>query len=152
MTNSTLNIIEQPTTVTIVDDIGISTVLNITDESVQIIEVAKQGMSGTSYSIVADRTELTGQVELIAGDNVSLDVDNENKTITVNSLSSDKNYIHNQLVASSVWTIIHNLDKHPSVTVVDSSDSVVVGDISYDSLNQLTVVFSAEFGGKAYVN
>ena len=109
-------------------------------------------LTGTSYSIVADRTELTGQVELIAGDNVSLDVDNENKTITVNSLGSDKNYIHNQLVASSVWTIIHNLDKHPSVTVVDSSDSVVVGDISYDSLNQLTVVFSAEFGGKAYVN
>jgi hypothetical protein len=40
----------------------------------------------------------------------------------------------------------------PSVEVVDSAGTLVIGDISYIDNNSLTVSFVAAFGGKAYLN
>jgi hypothetical protein len=61
-------------------------------------------------------------------------------------------YTHVQSVPSTTWTIVHNLGYYPSVTVVDSADSAVIGDVSYVSDNELTVSFSVAFGGKAYLS
>ena len=61
-------------------------------------------------------------------------------------------YVHDQMVASAHWTIEHNLDKYPSVSVVDSAGSIVIGDVQYISRNQLIVTFIGEFSGKAYLN
>lgn len=66
--------------------------------------------------------------------------------------SGDKHYTHTQGSASSTWTITHNLGKMPSVVVVDSADNYVVGEVHYDSLNQVTVTFGSAFAGKAYLN
>lgn len=64
----------------------------------------------------------------------------------------DKFYEHNQGVASDVWTITHNLNKYPTVTVIDSAGSEVEGDIDYTSANSVTLTFSGAFTGKAYLN
>jgi hypothetical protein len=64
----------------------------------------------------------------------------------------DKNYIHNQLSASNTWNVTHNLNKYASVTVVDSGNSVVVGEVQYINSNQITIIFQASFSGKAYIN
>ena len=61
-------------------------------------------------------------------------------------------YTHTQISAQAVWQIAHNLNKYPSVTVVDSAGSVVVGDIRYIDRNNLTVTVTAGFAGKAYLN
>lgn len=61
-------------------------------------------------------------------------------------------YIHNQMSASDTWVIEHNLEKKPSVTVVDSGDSVVVGDVTYINDNKISISFAAAFSGKAYLN
>ena len=61
-------------------------------------------------------------------------------------------YTHDQQVPSAVWTITHNLGRHPSVSVVDSGGSVCVGDVAYLSANAVTVTFTAAFAGKAYLN
>ncbi len=61
-------------------------------------------------------------------------------------------YTHNQIAASAVWNITHGMGKHPSVTVVDSGGSVVLGQVDYLSNVALTVTFSAPFGGVAYLN
>ena len=61
-------------------------------------------------------------------------------------------YVHDQIAASKQWFVNHNLGKYPSVTIVDSAGSVVMGDIEYvDNLN-VTITFTAEFSGKAYLN
>jgi hypothetical protein len=67
-------------------------------------------------------------------------------------LGGDANYVHSQGAPSATWTINHNLGKHPSVTVVDSGDNVVIGEVMYIDANNLTLNFSAPFGGKAYLN
>lgn len=61
-------------------------------------------------------------------------------------------HIHSQITASATWTIVHNLNKYPSTTVVDSADTVVIGQIEYVSLNELKIIFSGGFSGKAYLN
>ena len=66
-------------------------------------------------------------------------------------------YIHTQSSISHTWTITHNLDKHPSVTVVDTGDTVVIGTVDYNSANKLTITFfsgddTLQVEGKAYLN
>jgi hypothetical protein len=57
-----------------------------------------------------------------------------------------------QGVPAASWVIVHNLNKYPSVTVVDTANTVGLGAVVYDSANQLTVTFSGAFAGKAYLN
>jgi len=65
---------------------------------------------------------------------------------------TDSRYEHTQEFAGKEWNINHNLNKKPSVTVVDSGDNVVIGEVQYIDNNNLTVSFSASFSGKAYLN
>ena len=73
---------------------------------------------------------------------------------TVNVPGQDEidSYEHTQGVASTTWTITHNLDKYPSITIVDTSDNVVNGEAQYQSKNTIVLNFSAAFAGKAYLN
>jgi hypothetical protein len=69
----------------------------------------------------------------------------------------DKTFVYKQQSAASVWTITHNLDKYPSVTVVDTGFTVVYGEIEYLSKNQLQITFKEggvllSFSGEAYLN
>jgi hypothetical protein len=68
------------------------------------------------------------------------------------STYSDKTYVHVQGTPSSTWNVAHNLSKYPSVTIVDSGNNVVIGEIAYTDDNNLVVTFGASFSGKAYVN
>ena len=64
----------------------------------------------------------------------------------------DKHYTHVQGVPNVQWNITHNLEKKPSVTVVDSADTDVMGEIIYIDNNNVQLNFSAAFSGKAYLN
>jgi len=61
-------------------------------------------------------------------------------------------FIFEQGIASDEWVIEHNLNKYPSVTVVDSADNTVIGYVTYDNENTITIKFNAAFKGKAYLN
>lgn len=75
-----------------------------------------------------------------------------NKTSNELGLTGDKTYVYRKSIPASVWEITHNMDKFPSVTIVDSAGSVVMGEVTYESKNKLKVTFTAEFGGSAYLN
>lgn len=64
----------------------------------------------------------------------------------------DLSYEYVQLIPSSSWTINHNLNKIPSVTVLDSSNKVVIGEVQHSNLNTTIITFNAPFSGKAYFN
>ena len=66
-------------------------------------------------------------------------------------------FTHNQNSTSSTWVVTHNLNRFPSVTVVDSGNSIVQGTVVYNSIKQLTITFfsggnALAFQGKAYLN
>ena len=62
-------------------------------------------------------------------------------------------FIFEQEIAADTWIIDHNLNKQPSVTIVDSAGNAQVPDeVKYDSANQITVKFISAFAGKAFLN
>ena len=65
---------------------------------------------------------------------------------------ADKTYRHSQAVPAATWVVAHGLNKHPSVTVVDSSGKEVYGEVTHDSSDQATIRFTAGFAGTAYCN
>ena len=64
---------------------------------------------------------------------------------------STRRHEHTQGQASTTWVITHTLGGKPSVTIVDSADTHVFGEVTYNSNSQITVTFSAAFSGKAYL-
>ena len=79
------------------------------------------------------------------------------KTVMTQPIIGDITYTHNQSSVSNTWTITHNLNRFPSVTVVDSGNTVVEGTVVYNSNKQLTITFFSAgsplaFSGKAYLN
>lgn len=75
-----------------------------------------------------------------------------NKTSEELNIIEDKTFVYTQAVSSDVWEIKHNLDKYPAVTVVDSGNSVVIGEIVYIDKNNIRITFTSAFSGKAYFN
>ena len=84
---------------------------------------------------------------------VTVDTTENTVTVTTGSVASGptRRHIHTQGSVSSTWTITHTLGGNPSVMVVDSSNTVVYGEIQYLSSTQVRIIFSAAFSGFAYL-
>ena len=61
-------------------------------------------------------------------------------------------YIFEQGVASDTWEINHNLNKFPSVNVVDSAGNSFIPAYKYIDENNLILYMNGSFKGKAYLN
>jgi len=61
-------------------------------------------------------------------------------------------FVFDQVAASTTWNIQHNLGKFPSITVIDTANTVVTGEYTYIDNNNVQLNFSAAFAGKAYLN
>ena len=61
-------------------------------------------------------------------------------------------FVFTQTVAATVWNVNHNLGKFPSITVIDTANTVVTGQYEYTDNNNVILTFSAGFAGKAYLN
>ncbi len=71
--------------------------------------------------------------------------------LSATSGGNTRRHVHNQGVAASVWTITHSLGGRPSIMVVDSAGTVVIGEVQYDSDTQIKVLFTVPFSGYAYL-
>jgi hypothetical protein len=108
--------------------------------------------NSTSFKLF-DGTNLDSVTQ---GETVTFESANAGLSIVVSdnklTFTAKTAYVHTQTVAASVWTIIHNLGKYPSVSIVDSANDEVIGEVRYTNTNQVVVTFSAAFSGKAFLN
>jgi hypothetical protein len=63
-----------------------------------------------------------------------------------------KTYVHEQGVASDTWEITHNLNKFPTVVLVDSAGTTFGAAVTYNSSNKCTIQMNGATTGKAYLN
>jgi hypothetical protein len=96
-------------------------------------------------SVVVKKTSTNAIVAKEKGNSVVV-------TGVIGGVSLDANYVYTQGSPSATWVVNHNLNKYCSVTVVDSADNIVVGEVLYNSLNQVTLTFAGAFSGKAFFN
>lgn len=109
--------------------------------------VIKSQLSG----IPSATTERKGIIR-IATDEEAIEGLDEKTVITPHTLRLTTHYVHEQGIASDVWIINHNLNKKPSITIVDSADNVVEGAEKYIDNNTIEIYFNGAFKGKAYLN
>jgi len=65
---------------------------------------------------------------------------------------NDANFVYTLDGSANQYVINHNLNKYPSVTIVDGNDIEVYAAVVFNSLNQVTLTFSSNFTGKAFFN
>lgn len=87
---------------------------------------------------------VTGNNDIQALQYYSIQIDNVE--------SADKHFEFIQGVPATTWDITHNLDKFPSITVVDTADTTVIGSYDYITKNRVILNFSSAFAGKAFLN
>ena len=103
-------------------------------------------------AIPAATTERKGSIRIAKNEEVIEGTDNS-IAITPYTLKLATHYVHEQGIASDTWVINHNLNKKPSVTVVDTADEIQTPDtIIYNNKDTITITFLSEFAGKAYLN
>jgi hypothetical protein len=70
----------------------------------------------------------------------------------LNSAGALGTFTYRQLSPALVWTVTHTLGKYPSVTIVDSADTIVYGDVQYINNAQIIITMSAPFAGSVFLN
>ena len=107
-----------------------------------------------TYTVDANNDQYYDIALSFLGGNGSISIDNFYDIInfTFGDNAGDKAFIFTQAVPSTEWTVQHDLEKFPSITVVDTGQTVVIGDYTYVDNNNVILSFSAAFAGKAYFN
>ena len=73
--------------------------------------------------------------------------------VTSISFISDRNYVHNQPVASNNWgTINHALGKYPSVDIYDEFGNPAHANIDQIDIDNVSITSDVAFAGVAYFN
>ena len=64
----------------------------------------------------------------------------------------DKTFVFEQAIASNTWVIEHNLNKYPSVSLVDSAGTQFEAAVEYIDKNNVVVRMNGATTGKAFFN
>ena len=116
-------------------------------------EVNSVDTSDTTFIDMTPTTPATGNVELTASLSATGTPDNTKFLRGDNTwIEADKTFIFTQAVPATTWNITHNLGKFPSVSVINSNNVVINGEVTYIDNNNIQANFSAGFSGKAYLN
>jgi len=117
-----------------------------------------------SFKIGDGSTAWTSLYYFKNSNNVSI---NDFNDVTITSASAGQGLVYNgsafvnkattftftQASSSASWTVTHNLGYRPGgVSIIDSAENVVMGDIVHSSDNELVINFSSAFSGKAYLS
>lgn len=132
----------------------------LVDQFSDLLNFTEDNYIPLGHTVTVKNTTTYNGTQYIRGIYICVDKNNLNQesswelvgNTTGNTNVNDKNFIYNQNMPNSQWTINHNLNKYPSVTVIDSSGNKVIGDVEYIGTNNLIITFSSPFGGTAVLN
>ena len=151
----TVSVIEQPTLVT-VNETSVSVLVN---EQVVTLDLGVTGPQGPRGNSLLSGV---GEPTLSIGINGDFYIDTVANELygpkTTGSwgigirLSQEVGYVHEQTASATTWTINHNLEFIPNITVVDTFGTVVEGSYDYPSDTTVVLTFSSPFSGRAFLS
>ena len=129
---------------------GVNTLTLTAEHGIELIQDGDTAtLSGEQLELAdaAMQQQIDGKVDSVIG-SALITAERTGNSIQIKSTT----YIHEQAIASSEWHIQHNLNKQPSVTVVDSAGTEVSCEVHHDDKNNLTLKMNGAFKGFAYLN
>jgi len=117
--------------------------VEVTKKVTDVINVAQPGAAGPP-------NELSIGTVTVGEPSVTITGIPPNQVLNM-VLPATARHVHTQSTAASTWVINHALGGYPSVSVVDSSRTLVFGEITYPSTSQVVVNYSAAFSGYAFL-
>ena len=132
-------------TITLDDDGALA--VKISEEPNNSIVVKEDGLH-------VDVSHIEEKLSTEVGKQLKLDDDNIQLLNGNGDVISEipRTFVHEQGRASNEWVIVHNLNKYPSVVVIDSSGNEVETAVEYNTKNKITIRLNASFSGKAFLN
>ena len=129
------------------------TLVNFYLESATSTRVNSVGTSNTTFIDMTPTSPATGDVVITSTLSATGTPDNT-KFLRGDNVwaEADKTFTFVQSSSSTEWSIQHDMDKYPSVSVVNNNNVLMYGNITYVDTNNLIINFSAGFSGKAYLN
>jgi len=111
-----------------------------------------QGPPGSGGGTGTDEVWIGPDDPIATNPTIELWVDSDEDGSSGGGPSGPVSYVHHQDIAAATWTIVHDLNWYPNVTVVASSGDVVEGDVAYTTSNTVALTFSGAFAGVAYLS
>lgn len=71
---------------------------------------------------------------------------------TIYDLPKDRHLMYEQSTPEQVWTIVHNLDKYPSINLLDENGVIMFADIKYVDMSTVQISFATPVIGRALLN
>ena len=105
-----------------------------------------------NYAVEPSATENTKGLIRIATEEEAIEGINSKAAITPETLRKVTYYEHTQGVAADTWLIVHNLNKKPSITVIDTAGNTFVPARRYIDNNTVVIKFKAATKGTALLN
>ena len=116
------------------------------------------GFSGVlqkgTFEVVEDSLSDSENEDIVSPCGVE-EIGPSNITVTLGYIiesEGDKHYTHEQTNASATWIVNHNLDKHPSIEIVDSAGTKIQTNRIHHNKNSLTLYFTSPTTGKVFCN
>ena len=158
MTSTTVQVIETTNTIQIVNEHNVIEIPQ-TDYVIEVTSPGPQGVRGTIFisgnGLPTSDIGVNGDFYIDLDDNSAVygpKADGVWPASPTGRFSQfTLRHTHTQTSPSATWTITHPLGGKPSVTVVDSADSVVVGEVTYVDNETVRIEFSGAFSGYAYL-
>lgn len=75
-----------------------------------------------------------------------------NETVPSPFAAPDKTYVHTQHEYDDTWVIVHNMNKFPTVALVDEEGYSITGVIKFISSDTIEAQFSEPVKGQAFLN
>lgn len=131
------------------NDLNYQTGEQVAESITEATATINERIDGVVEAFDSDIEDINARmVDTVTGSDL-IRVTREDNTVILTS----QTYVFVQAIASDTWIINHNLNKAPSIYVVDSAGHMQIpDDIKVDDLNTITVKFIAGFSGTAYLN
>lgn len=133
-----------------------STNVNLTDYLNEVMESGSikilKGVDFGVYRIMQIDPIQNGVLELIVDLQVGNGTLSDQEKVYISANVKADSHKATPELSGTIWEIEHNLGKYPSVTVVDTANNVIYGEILYIDTNNVKVTFSADVTGRAYLN
>lgn len=133
-----------------------STNVNLTDYLNEVMESGSikilKGVEFGVYRIMQIDPIQNGVLELIVDLQVGNGTLSDQEKVYISANVKADSHKATPELSGNIWEIEHNLGKYPSVTVVDTANNVIYGEILYIDTNNVKVTFSADVTGRAYLN